>query len=481
MSGHKRTTITISETEYRRLCEADAHSRLLQDQLPAMLEKARQEVRNTLWVETQESQQRQRGFHELVKTFDEDFQQSEAAQNQLFLETQETFQKQLQSLEMVTQENMNSLQGAFMNQIEDLLQLQQASAQRLQEQQQCLADQQQRIAQLEQSSDWLLMNEEHKAQTALRWLQYAEVVFHFIQNHYDSERFLPGEMQRIATRLRQAYLNLEDGFADAALLEAQQIYQQCSAIRLSLELLQNEWLTLRTALLNGYQTLLTLAEEQQFVQAMDLEGNLLEQRVEVDAWTRGALTRFARQVEQSLIEIQKDQPPLGLETLQKLVKEDLLARENQLAEIVLRARLELLNAQLRVNIADLTVQALQQQGFTAVQTRFQSNDMRRGYQVLLKNLEGAEVVVKIDPDPQEYGKNELHLYSSDQPSRTEHELWQRAQVIQDALHQYGLMPAAMTEVKEQRSTRVSPLAPSETTNVRQSAQILQPARQFDER
>jgi len=293
MSGHKRTTITISEAEYRRLCEADAQSRLLREQLPAMLEKARQEVSNTLQVGLQESQQRRQSFYELVKTFDSDCQQTEQETERMVAEVWEAMQNRVQSLGSVQQEELVSLQDAFFREIEDLLELQGETTERI-------LNHQRRIENLEQTGEWLIANEERKSQIALRWLQHAEAVFHFLNNHYDVERFMPGELDALANRLRQAYINLEDGFFDASLLEGQQIYRRLSDMRLSLELLQNQWLAFRTYLLNGYQNLLALAEHQQFVQAIDMEGNLLPERVEVDAWTNGALTRFIHRVRQTI-------------------------------------------------------------------------------------------------------------------------------------------------------------------------------------
>ncbi len=355
MSGHKRTTITISETEYRRLCEADAQSRLLREQLPAMLEKARQEVSNTLQMGMQESQQRRHSFHELVETFDRDFQQTEQEADRLAMEAWETMQERMQSLESTLQEEWSSLRDAFLRRIEDWLAFQRETTD-------WVLAHQQRIENLEQVGEWFVANEERKAQIASRWLQHAEAIFHFLRNHYDVERFMPGELEAFADRLRRAYLNLEDGFSDASLVEGQQIYRRLSDMRLSLEFLQNQWLAFRTYLLNGYQNLLTLAEQQQFVPAIDMEGNLLPEQVEVDAWTNGALTRFIHQVKQTIDQILSDQPLMTLETIQLLAKEEFPKRENELKEIVFRARLELLNAQLRVNIADLTVRAFARAG-----------------------------------------------------------------------------------------------------------------------
>ncbi len=446
MSGHKRTTITISEAEYRRLCEADRQSRLFQEKLPELLEKNRQEVRESLLSETDRSRERQQSFFELLKVFDEDLQQAENRQTRLLMEAQEALLDRLQTARSAVEEEINSLQDGLARQIEDLLEVQHETSRRI-------CEQQQRIDLLEQTGGWMLADEERKAQIALRWLQHAEALCRFIRNNYDVERFIPGELDATAERLHQAYLNLEDGFSDAVLLEGQQLYRHLSHLRLSLELKQTEWLTLRAALLNGYRLLLELAEEQQVVPAIDMDGNPLPESVEVDVWTSGALSRFIQQISQTLRAVEVDHPDLDMETLRRLAQEDLPAREKELFEIVFQARLELLNSQLRVNIADLTVQALQEQGFVPVQTRFQANDMRWGYQVRLVNLEGAEVLVKIDPDPREFGRNELHLVSRDRPLRTEHELWQRAKIIRQSLQAYGLAIGEMAVEYEKEDVR----------------------------
>ncbi len=113
-------------------------------------------------------------------------------------------------------------------------------------------------------------------------------------------------------------------------------------------------------------------------------------------------------------------------------------------------------------------------------TRFQANDMRRAYQVRLRNLEGAEVVIRVDPVSVDYGRNELHLLSLDRPLRTEHELWQRAKVIESALQQYGLIPTGMIEVGEQELHRKLPSRPLESTLYR-AERATQSTRQHHER
>jgi hypothetical protein len=97
-----------------------------------------------------------------------------------------------------------------------------------------------------------------------------------------------------------------------------------------------------------------------------------------------------------------------------------------------------LNSQLRINIADLVVRALQDQGYALESSDYESADQRKTYDALLSNLDGSEVVVKVAPSGRDLGQNELHLQSIDREEHTEHELQQRWLEVSRSLTHYGL-------------------------------------------
>lgn len=117
---------------------------------------------------------------------------------------------------------------------------------------------------------------------------------------------------------------------------------------------------------------------------------------------------------------------------------DLPGYYQALEEIVMDGRVNALNSQLRINIADLVVRALQEQGFALEGSEYKSADQRSTYGARLTNLEGNEVVVQVAPTGQNLGANELHLESLDREERTEHELQQRWYEVSRSLASFGL-------------------------------------------
>jgi hypothetical protein len=111
--------------------------------------------------------------------------------------------------------------------------------------------------------------------------------------------------------------------------------------------------------------------------------------------------------------------------------------EKSLADIVSQSRMEVINSQLRINIADLVVRALQSQGFVISEAGYENGDRGSNYNILLRNLEGNEIAVRVTPGNQN-GVNLLELDSFDAELRTSHELNHRAREISTALSRFGL-------------------------------------------
>src|SRR5512139_2196204 len=59
MSGHKRTTITLSQEEYRKLHEAEMSLRFMNEGMPELINQTRQEIDNQLKIDLADMQYRQ--------------------------------------------------------------------------------------------------------------------------------------------------------------------------------------------------------------------------------------------------------------------------------------------------------------------------------------------------------------------------------------------------------------------------------------
>jgi hypothetical protein len=112
--------------------------------------------------------------------------------------------------------------------------------------------------------------------------------------------------------------------------------------------------------------------------------------------------------------------------------------ENEIPHVVFNARLAVISSQVRFNIAEFVVTALQEQGFALETSTYDQNDMRSGYSIQLGNFEGSHVLVQLTPHPSDPIAHDLDIAFRDQDLRTEHEMRQRAGELAVSLNAYGL-------------------------------------------
>ncbi len=209
-------------------------------------------------------------------------------------------------------------------------------------------------------------------------------------------------------------------------------------MRIDLEKKQTEWQLLYQTAWETINQELARIDNSDMVPALDLDGNELPYLVDVNYWTQGFLDNLYQEVSslgQRLLN-ESALPDTGV--LLDWLNKELPAIHQQLENIILDARIKTINSQLRINVADLVVQALQQQGFTLDSSAYQENDLRAGYGAQLRNIEGNEVIVQVSSNGNSLGENELHIHSLDSEVKTEHELKKRWQEISQSLSSYGI-------------------------------------------
>ena len=150
--------------------------------------------------------------------------------------------------------------------------------------------------------------------------------------------------------------------------------------------------------------------------------------------------------------------------MNQLIQTDFPAFQEELDRLIVDARLAALNSQVRINIADLVVQALEQQGFVLQESKYNNNDQRKAFSARVQNLEGSEVIIQVMPVPGDAGRNELQLHSLDKDQRTEHELRKRSHEITRTLNDYGLVVGALTTAENagQAAPDFEKVAPDES-------------------
>jgi hypothetical protein len=112
--------------------------------------------------------------------------------------------------------------------------------------------------------------------------------------------------------------------------------------------------------------------------------------------------------------------------------------KEQIPEVVYQARLEALSSQMRYNIAECALSALQSQGYELSFGAFSGNDMRCTYQLVLENMGGSQVRVEVSPIEDQPLIQNLDLQTNEREAITEHEVLQRLSELKQALRWFGL-------------------------------------------
>ena len=435
MSGHKRATISIPEDEYRRLHEAEMRNRFMQADIPGLIERATQQTQANLNQYYVEFERRQVDFIDALQEVDADLASLEARTSQAMLQHQGVIQDHLSDMAGSLWEQAGSMIAEVEQHYqEDILAVQQSNSDAL-------------SAFSQQMEQGFAREREHQ-RAAQHWIQTAQSVAVFIAQQYDHENFMPGSLRSWDRRLMHAQQNLYAGMPEAAVALAQDAYVGLSDLRVQLEKLQTEHQALLQAAQEYLLRLEHAAHESFEVHAMDLLGNALPSRIDVNFWSGGRLLRQTQEIEKMRAELAGRDARPSSETLERLLSTQLPEMEQRLMETVFRARLGVLSSQLRLNIADRVLSALGSQGYSLQDGYYEGDDSRETYTAVLTAMDGGEILVRVNPITDQAPQNELHLIAQDQQEKTQHEMRQRAQEVQRALLKSGMEVGRMVQVSD---------------------------------
>ncbi len=425
MSGYKRATVSISQEEYDRLREAEEQLRSLPKVSGETQERINHESSAALQATIQQLEHRQVVLHGILAGMSDHVRDLEANTSQAMID-----------FETSVFANLETYAGALWNSFDQIL------ASHTQQYDELITRNhrlyQQELGVLARQMRKMAGSQNRKRAIAEEWLSAADQMATFIRENHAWQFFLPEKFERLDQQLAQVFQNYTLGLSEAVIAASQQLYLAFSDLRVELERLETEWQITNTAVREALELELSLLEQSRYVQAVDLEGIPLDYLVDVEYWTQGRLSELQEVLDQIKVKYEDSQQPPDIDTLSGWLFTDLPACHQALERIVLDARIAALNSQLRINIADLVVQALREQGFSLSNAEYESRDMRLGYGMQLTNLEGSEVVVEVAPVGESIGDNELLISSLDQEQRTEHELVQRWVEISHSLSSYGL-------------------------------------------
>jgi hypothetical protein len=294
----------------------------------------------------------------------------------------------------------------------------------------------------------LTAQQQHKNEAVIGWLQAAGELAEFITSHYDHWRFAPGEVDKIYQRLELAQGNLAQGMPEAALGQAQQAYMRLSELHLQLEQQTLEWQAIFDVTWHAAINLYELIKNNASCPALDMEGRELPISLQLNFWSNGQFGELIQKVKNSIQGIKTNLGCITCQQLESILQNDLPEYRKQFEAIIYQARFAAINSQLRINIADIALQALSAQGFVEDGFGYVSDDKRSPYYLRVKNIDGSLVTIWVNPLDNQENCNDLVVESQDSSNKTERELRQRSHEIIQSLQRYGLRVGGLENAYE---------------------------------
>jgi hypothetical protein len=197
-------------------------------------------------------------------------------------------------------------------------------------------------------------------------------------------------------------------------------------------------------------------EQNATVTALGLEGEELPEQVDVAYWSNGKYHDLLEKCRNFLTLISQEQRALSTEELRQANSELLPVIRERFESIIYEARLNALSSQLRMNIAEQALQALEIHGFKLNEAGYVGKDMRSPFTAQLDNPDGSRVTIQVLPSDKASQElaNELVVITRHPYLKTEQEARLQWEELCRTLNQYNLnvgrpevraAPPALTE------------------------------------
>jgi hypothetical protein len=424
MSGYKHATITISRDEYQRLHQAAMQDRFKQFTKSRSFESGRDEVMLGLLQEMEEREKYLRSalasMNQTSSTLDEEF--FRTIQEQLSM----NYGQMMQMLRNSNEEfhgSLNELAGTIVRQIE-------YEREENYQNMQAILNQQEAVIGMEYV----------KEDAAQSWLYHCTVMIDFIQSQFDHDRLTPGRMSKILRNFEMAENNYINGFTEACLQQAQHMYMELTDLNLELEQLILRWQTLFAETLSVVDEMSSQISANSNVPALGLQGEELPNFVNLDFWTNGRYQQLLENTRQLSTYMSQDTSLLTIEDIERIRAEILPGISQSFESIVFDARLNALNSQLRMNIAEKALEALENHGFVLDTSGYTNNDMRSQFNAQLECPDGSQVLIQVLPTEKsaEELSNELVVITTHPYLKSEHEARLHWEELRNTLTQYNL-------------------------------------------
>jgi hypothetical protein len=443
MSGAKR--IMVDETAWRQAQSAAARLSDVQRDLPAMLEAARRQHQADLERTFTAVDARQSQVEQSLAGLSDQARRLEKETTRRLREQAVQLREELQTAIAETRGDLAEQERRLQAEIE-----------------QERGERQRELSALGAELAMLADDKERAAALARTHLDDARLLHDTIRDALPHDRFTPGALATLGQRIQLAETNLAQGTAQTALAGAQETYLRLGELRVELELRDREWRTAQVTAVSSLTLMLERITAGAELAVPDMEDVTLD----VDYWSDGELTRLRDEVAAAADLARSDDRPLSVAELRKVVDAQAPAYQERLTEIVARAAVRQVASQVRVNVAEIVVDALESAtGYAWEENAYAGEDPRDAfYSRLRQPLTGGEIVIEVAPD-EETGDCAVRILSFDRDAPDEEARTQRAHLLVRSLREQGLSvgdPAGEAREPDPRDYRFDALRRRQT-------------------
>ena len=424
MSGYKHATITISQEEFRRLNEAEM--RLREENLK---ETERANQTRAITKAYQELEDRQAAYEKMLATMESEIAEAEADISREMIQQQnEYYQSLFDQIQVLSAENEANEQLLL-----DTSQLFYAAIREEKTRNKnCFDALREQLAVISET-------QAEQEEVARNWIKCSSLLSRFIDDQYDHQKFCPSQFDQAAQRLDLAADNIRRGFFEAGLQAAQEAYLKFSELRTRVEEATNKWQTAYQLILEQVQSIHGQVSATPTIPAIGLEGEDLHIEIDLDYWSDGKYAVLNEASEKLIGMLEDNAAEVTMEDLEMISARIIPKYKQEFNDIVLTARQNAINSQLKINVAYLAMKALKKHGFTLDDAGYDNDDQRDSFSATLFNtLDGSSIILEVAPDPNDNGSNSLSVETCNDNAHNERVYLRRWQAICGALSQVGV-------------------------------------------
>ena len=422
MSGKKKSLISLSPQENESLHQNIMRRLFLIKPDPEVEKESNASYKNMVAEIKEQNIAREKSFLKETSRFSQQLAEIEQQTSQRIMESQD-------QVDILLAENIQKQQSNLVDILDTTLQTYNQNIL------QTHHVQQQQISRLRRqltNQNEILLD---KIEIVENWLKNTETLLNFIDTQYQHPKFAPGRLDPFFEDLQLAFQNFDQQLYEAALVTAQNVYRRGSDLRIILERDENQWRTFFVLVQCRLDGFIKKMENEKIIEFKPAE-SVPSVEFDVDFWSKGEWTALCQTANRFKLQLQTNSNQLTIQDLRQWVIQDIPAMEGELEKIKTTAVDNLVDSQIRTNIADLIMQALGKQGYQLAQAQFLAEDSRQGFEFTAKSISGNAIRVFVNPGPDD--ENEIQLEAIDQRPQTEHFLNRRAAEISQALQKMGL-------------------------------------------